>query len=90
MRYGVPQGSILSLLLFLLYINDFQKTISNKSNPTLFAGDTSIIISNPTPTEFTKNINQILFEINRSFQSNLLFLNYDETYFMQFLPKKNK
>lgn len=36
-----------------------------------------------------KNINQILFEINRWFQSNLLLLNYDTTYFMQFLTKKN-
>jgi len=67
-----------------------QKTVSNKSNPAFFAGDTSIIITNPTPTEFTKNINQILFEINRCFQSNLLFLNYDKTYFMQLLTKKNK
>ena len=35
-----------------------------------------------------KNINQILFEMNRSFQSNLLFLIYDKTYFMPFLTKK--
>jgi len=59
-QYGVLQSSILSLYFFLLYINDFPKTISNKSNPMLFTGATSIIITNPTPTEFTKN-NQILF-----------------------------
>ena len=66
-KYGVLQGSILGPLFFLLYINNFQKPISNKSNPTLFADDTSIIITNPTPTEFIKNINEIIFEINRWF-----------------------
>ena len=38
--------------------------VSNKSNPLLFADDMSFIITNPTPTEFIKNINQILFETN--------------------------
>jgi hypothetical protein len=89
-KYGVPQGSILGLLFFLLYINDFPKTVSEMSNPTLFADDTSIIIANPTPTEFKKNINQLLIETNKWFQSNMLYLNYDKTHFMQFLIRKNK
>jgi hypothetical protein len=89
-KYGVPQGSILGLLLFLLYINDFPKTISGMSNPTLFADDTSIIIANPTPTELKKYINQLFIETNKWFQSNVLYLNYEKTHFMQFLTRKNK
>jgi hypothetical protein len=53
-KYGVPQGSILALLFFLLYVNNFPKIVPNKFNPTLFADDMNIIITNSTPTEFIK------------------------------------
>jgi hypothetical protein len=59
MKCGVPQGSILGSLFFLLYINDFPKTISEISSPILFADDTSIITANRTPTEFTKILTKL-------------------------------
>jgi hypothetical protein len=45
-KHGVPQGSILGALFFLLYVNDLPKIVSNISSPILFADDTSMIITN--------------------------------------------
>jgi len=65
----------------------FLKSVSDKSSPILFADDTSFIIANCNETEFKFNTNDIFHEINKWFHSNLLMLNYDNTYFMQFLTK---
>jgi len=40
-QHGVPQGSVLGLLLYLIHINDLSESVANKSSPILFADDYS-------------------------------------------------
>jgi len=55
----------------------------------LFADDTSIIIINPNFTDFENSVNKIFQHINEWFSANLLLLNLDKTYYMQFVSKNS-
>jgi hypothetical protein len=88
-KLGVPQGSILGPLLFLFYINDLPGLINSFSKPTLFADDTSLISTHPDITEFKEGINMVFEKLVKWFQINLLSLNLNKTYYMQFMSKKS-
>ena len=87
--HGVPQGSILGPLLFLPYINDLPQITNENSKIVLFADDTSMIITNPSPSNFERSVNKVIQDINDWFNTNLLSLNLDKTHFIQFVTKNS-
>ena len=82
-KYGVPQGSILGPLLFLIYINDMPQ-ISNVAKFIFFADDANIIITADTITELINKVNTLLIEINAWVSTNGLKMNLKKTKYMIF------
>ena len=86
---GVPQGSILGHILFLIYINDIQNC-TNKLTILSFADDTTVYISNPSVDEMVDIVNTELKKLYGWLCANRLSLNKKKTNFCIFSPTSNK
>ena len=86
MNYGVPQGSILGPLLFLIYIYDMKYILSKCI---VYADDTTLIVRGKTLSEAIQNTNIILKQYYDYFALNKLTLNESKTKYMIF-SKQNK
>ncbi len=76
--HGVPQGSQLGLLLFILFINDLPKCITN-CKIALYADDTVLLFSAKTSEEIRVNIQEDLHRGIKQFKENRLHLNVKKT-----------
>ena len=75
--YGVPQGSSLGPLLFMLYVNDLPQV--SEFSTTLFVDDTYLALSDKSSASLETKVNTQLQNIDIWLRRNKLSLNYSKT-----------
>lgn len=86
---GVPQGSVLGPLFFILYINDIINCIDN-GKMTLFADDTSLLLHHKNLRILKQQAEKEMKNLYEWFISNKLTLNWDKTFFVMYHTKKKR
>lgn len=82
---GVPQGSILGPLLYIIYVNDFPN-----NNCIMYADDTSLLVSSNTVQSSIQKANVEVKDAISWFVSNNLILNETKSVFMRFHLSRKK
>lgn len=83
---GVPQGSLLGPILFVIYISDMPKNQS--TNLSIFADDTSISSTDKSPKQATQNIQNHLTELQEYFSTWKIKINANKTEQITFTTKR--
>lgn len=84
-KCGVPQGSLLGPLLFLIYINDLPAYLPLSKN-ILYADDTNILISDIDSARLQAKANKTLENLQVWLNYNRLHLNISKTNYINFCP----
>ena len=89
MKFGVPQGSVLGPLLFLVYINDLHTAIKY-SLVHHFADDTNLLLKNKSLKQLQKHMNIDLKILQNWLKANKISLNAGKTEFILFRHPNKK
>lgn len=79
---GVPQGSVLGPLLFIIYTNDLPTYLHE--NVILYADDTTVLLKEQSLLALGRSVSQAMEKLNTWFQTNGLKLNINKTNLMVF------
>ena len=82
-KYGVPQGSVLGPIAFLIYINDIVSS-TTLGEFILFADDTNIFILDENEKTAYEKANKVLAGVNEYMKSNQLHINVGKSCYMYF------
>jgi hypothetical protein len=86
--FGVPQGSVIGPLLFLIYCNDLPNSLTSTSC-IQFADDTTIYLKGDDRHSLTNQMNDDLLSLQKWCDSNSLKINTSKTNFMVFNERRN-
>ena len=73
---GVPQGSILGPLIFLLYVNDMSQSVD--CDLLLYADDSCLVFTSKNPKRIEKNLNRNFNSLCDWFVDNKLRIHFGE------------